>query len=463
MRSFRFFVFFLSLSLPLFSLQTRAGAQGTEGTDGAAFGLAQSLSEAYLRNPELEAARAELRSVDEDYARAMSGYRPQLSGEVSYTSSRYDGNMFDDHADPKDIALAVRQPLYRGGSTEAGVRAAESRIKAQRAILHATEQDVLLAAVTAYMDVRRDVGILRLNLNNEKVLAEYLDASRQRFSLGDITKTDVSQAESRLANALASRVRAEGNLRASTARYERVVGLPAADDLPAPVYTVHIPATVDSAVSLAEAQNPDRHMAEHNYAAARASTRAIRGELLPQVDLTGSLGRTYDPAQRLDDDVNTTSIGVVATIPLYTGGAVDARVRQARQVESQRRMQQQQAARSVRQSAIDAWAELSAADAEMEARKSQIEAARMALDGVRIETDYGSRTTLDLLDAEQEYLDAQVGHVTAERNKVVALYSLLAAIGELTAAKIGLPVAVYSPDYNFQKVKNRWIGTSIDE
>lgn len=458
MRYFRFFVFFLSFSVSVFAVAGSATAQ--EG-GGAVTPFDAALAEAYLRNPELEAARAELRSVDETYAQAMSGYRPRLTGEASYTSSYYDGDVFDNHADPKNLALELRQPLYRGGTTQASVKASSSRINAQRAVLHSVEQKVLLDAVTAYMDVRRDSEIVRLNLNNEKVLETHLEASRQRFKLGDITKTDVSQAESRLANAVASRVRAEGSLRASRARYERAVGQEP-QDLPAPVFRLDIPQTLEQAIALAEEQNPDIHFADYSHDAASADTRAVTGELLPQVDLTGSLGRTYDPAQRTDDHVNTTSVGVIASIPLYTGGAVDARVRQSKQIESQRRMERLRAGRGVRQTVIAAWTELSAAEAEMQARKAQIDAARLALDGVRIETDYGSRTTLDLLDAEQEYLDAQVAHVIAERNRIVALYSVLSAVGELTAARLGLQVPIYNPTAHFKSVKNRWIGTGID-
>jgi len=460
MTFFRFFAFRFMFTVALLVLAGSAVAQTTGGEGNV--GFAEALAEAYLRNPELEAARAELRSVDEEYARAMSGYRPRLTGEASYTSSHYDGDVLDSHADPKALALELRQPLYRGGSTQANVRASSNKIKAQRAILHSVEQAALLDAVTVYMDVRRDSELARLNLNNERVLKRHLEASRQRFKLGDITKTDVSQAESRLANSVAGRVRAEGSLQASRARFERVVGL-TAGALPVPVYAANIPDTLEAAIALGETNHPDIHFSEFTHAAAQANTRAVTGELLPQVDLTGSLGRTYDPAQRHDDHLNTTSVGVVASIPLYTGGAVDARVRQSRQVESLRRMEQQRAARAVRQGVIDAWTELTAADAEMQARKSQIDAAKLALEGVRIEAKYGSRTTLDLLDAEQEYLDAQVAHVTAERNKVVALYRLLSSIGALTAARLGLDVPMYNPEANFQKVKNRWIGTSIDD
>jgi len=433
-----------------------------EKTTASGISFDQALIAAYQYNPTLTAARAELRSVDEDYAQAMSGYRPRLNGIADYTSSRDRGDLTDTHADPKTLALEVQQPLYRGGTTQANVQSAYNRIKAQRAILHATEQDVLLDAVTAYMDVVRDTELLKLNANNENVLAAQLEAARKRFELGDITKTDVSQSEARLANARASRVTAEGNLRASKARFERVIGTAPEGRLGRPSYTVNMPASVDDALAIAENKNPDLHFARFSAAAARYATRAVTGELLPQVDLTGSIGRTYDPALRADDEIDSTVVGVRATVPLYTGGGVDSRARQARQIESQRRMELHRAERAVRQEVIDAWAALTAADAEMTARQSQIAAAKLALDGVRIETDYGSRTTLDLLDAEQEYLDAQTGYVIAERNKIVALYRVMASVGELTAEGLGLDVAAYDPTANFQKVKNRWIGTRID-
>lgn len=437
--------------------------ESTVKTGASSISFDQSLIAAYQYNPTLTAARAELRSVDERYAQAKSGYRPRLNGIADYTSSNDRGDVFDTHSDSKTLALEVQQPLYRGGSTDANVKSSHSQIQAQRAILHAVEQDVLLDAVTVYMDVVRDAELLKLNTNNESVLGAQLDAARKRFELGDITKTDVSQSEARLANATAGRVTAAGNLRASKARFERVVGIVPDGVLGRPVYTLNMPASVEDALAIAENKNPDLHAVRFSTKAAKFATRSVTGELLPQVDLTGSIGRTYDPALRVDDEIDSTTVGVRATMPFYTGGAVDSRARQARQIESQRRMELHRAERAVRQGVIDAWTALTAADAEMVARKSQIEAAKLALDGVRIETDYGSRTTLDLLDAEQEYLDAQTGYVTAERNKIVALYRVMAAIGELTAADLGLDVAIYDPRANFQKVKDRWIGTQIDE
>lgn len=433
----------------------------TPAVGGRSVSFEAALSEAYKNNPELEAARAQLRAVDESYAQAKSGYRPVLTGDASVAFASESGNATDSDADPKTVGIGVSQPLYRGGTTQAQVSAAENQIKAQRALLSMTEQRVLLDAVTAYMDVLRDRQIVELNINNEKVLRSRLDAARQRFELGDITKTDVSQSDSRLAEATAARVMAEGNYRSSRAIFEQVVGL-TPDGLQKPTADIMVPPSLDVALADARDNNPGMIYTQFVSAAAKDQTRAIKGEILPQVSLNGSLGRTYDPVQRIDSRVDDSSIGVFATMPLYTGGATDARIRQARQVEQQRRLDIRTAERSVQQTVIDAWTALESSKAEMEARAAQIKASQLALEGVKVETDYGSRTTLDLLDAEQEFLDAQVAYVISERDKIVAAYRLLAAVGDLHPAELKLDVPVYDPVAHFQKVKNKWMGTSID-
>lgn len=431
---------------------------GAAGAQTATF--TQALEAAYAYNPQLESARAELRAVDETYAQALSGYRPRLTGNAGYQSSYQDGETQNSHADPKTLSLDILQPVYRGGTTGAQVRVSENRINAQRALLVAVEQNVFLQTITAYMDVLRDQEIVRLTQNNEKVLANHLDESRQRFELGDLTKTDVSQAESRLAAARASRIRAEGNAQTSRAAFERATGMKP-EALQKPQLSVQAPLSLEGAIAEAQEKNPDMIYAQYNSKAAQATTRAITGELLPRVDLTGSAGRTYDPAQRMDDWVNGVSIGISATVPLYTSGSVDSRVRQSRQLEQQSRSDIGAAERFVRERVIDAWSDLQASNAEMSARLVQIQAAQVALDGVKVEADYGSRTTLDLLDAEQEYLDAQVSYISAERDKIVSLYTLLAAMGELTADNLSLGVPLYNPLAYFQKTKSKWIGTGV--
>lgn len=455
-KSLFYYLFFFSFLLP-----AAAVAQSQPHLPATTFQSA--LMSAYVYHPELEAARAELRGVDETYPQAISGYRPRLTGEASYRSGRYDGDITDESGeDEKTVALRLLQPVYRGGSTAARVRASEEYIKAQRWSLLATEQRVLLDAVTAYMDVLRDQEVLRLARANESVLQKHLDATRTRHGLGDITKTDVSQAESRHANAVAGRAAAEGNLSASRARFERVTGT-AAGELARPSFLVEAPATLEDARMIAAEKDPQILRARHALRAASKSTRAIKGEMLPLVDVNGSLGRTYDPGDRIDDRVDFATIGVLATMPLYTGGGTESRVRQSRQLETQRAKELQNAERQSRQTVIEAWSALQSAEAEIRARHGQIKAAHDALDGVRVETDYGTRTTLDMLDAEQEYLDAQVALLGAERNKVVAVHRVLAAVGELTAENLRLPLVAYDPQYNFQNVKNKWTGLGIEK
>lgn len=442
--------------------QMKPAAEASADKNAAtAFTLQQALAEAYRNNPDLKASRAELRAVDESYAQALSGYRPSVTGETGYASSHTDGDTRSNGSDPKTITVEVVQPLYRGGTTGANVRGSDYQIKAQRALLQVKEQEVLLTGVSAYLAVIRDQKIVELNTNNESVLKNHLDASRQRFKLGDITKTDVSQSESRLAAAVADRVAAEGNYKKSRADFERVIGV-TADNLIAPATMLAAPASLEDAIAEAEKSNPSLAFARFSSSAQEATTRSISGELLPQLDLSGSVGRTYDPSSSSDNYEDDSTIALRATVPFYSGGgSTYSRVRQSRQIEAQRRLEINDSERAARQNTISAWETLVAANAQQRAREAQIEAAKTALNGVKLETDYGSRTTLDLLDAEQEYLDAQVAEVIALHDKIVASYSLLAATGGLTASGLKLGVTLYDPEKNFQNVKNQWFGARI--
>lgn len=438
------------------SVDTAAQAMATE----AASTLAQALAAAYEGNPEIQAARAALRATDELYAQAQSNFRPTVNGVADYTSTNTDGG-FGGDSDPKTLSVEVSQPLFRGFRSLEELQEAESKIKAQRAVLKMTEQDVLLDAVTAYMNVLRDKEIVELTLNNEKVLANHLKASRERFELGEVTKTDVSQAESRLADARANRVRAEGDFHQSRAYYERVIGsLP--QDLEKPVVDIALPHDLDAAIDRAEKHNPATLYAAYLEDAARHTTEKVRGEKLPVVDLTGSVSKTYDPSLANTDDTNSSSIGVRATLPLYTAGRTYSRIREARNLENQRQIEVYSSRRSVREQTIQAWQNLAAASAEVESRDVQIRAAKLALDGVKVEAQYGSRTTLDVLDAEQEYLDALVARVSADHDRTVAMFGLLAAMGDLTAESLQLPVDYHDPLVNYQNVKNKWFGTDVE-
>lgn len=422
--------------------------------------LEAALVQAYDKNPVLEAARAQLRAVDETYAQAAAGFRPSLTGVANYQSVHDDGNLGVYQTDQKQLSLQLSQPLYSGGSTVAQMEASEKNIKAQRAALHATEQDILLQTVTAYMDVLRDRQIRGLNRYNEKVLSDRLKEARERFKLGDITKTDVSQAESRLAAASADAIAAQGTYRVSRARFEKVVGMEP-EGLRKPDLKIDLPHDLDTALAAAETDNPNMKSATYASDAAKSNTRAVEGQLLPQVSVQATADKYYDPIYSPNDEQAGGSVMLQATVPLYAGGATYSRIRQSKQVESQRVLDISRTRRDVHQAVVDAWEQLAAARAGKDARAAQVRAARIALKGVQVETDYGSRTTLDLLDAEREYRDAQVAFASAERDQIVASYGLLAAEGRLTVSALGLKTAAYDPAKNFQKVKNKWIGTGI--
>lgn len=425
-----------------------------------ALGLKEALREVYQNNPEINAARAELLATDETYAQAIAGFRPSVTGEAAYASTRKNGSVSTQtHADEKSLSLQVTQPIFSGGSTLSDVKAADQTILAQRALLRAIEQSVLLKAVTAYMNTLRDKEIVLLNTNNETVLKKQLQATKERFRLGTVTKTAVSQAQSRLAAATAARIAAAGDLKVSMAGFESVIGL-AAGELETPKSLTELPPTLDAALTEAEKNNPDILHARHIFDAAQARTRSIIGETLPQIGLTGAVARTLDPADMNDGSQNNGSVTLTATIPLYTGGATYSRIRESRHSAMQKRLDITKAERDMREQVIDAWETLSSSRAEVAARKAQMSAAKLARNGVQAETDYGTGTVLDLLDAEQEYLEARVSHLIASHNEIISGYGLLAAMGQLAPDALALDVPVYDSLKNLEKIKGLKLETT---
>jgi outer membrane protein/adhesin transport system outer membrane protein len=445
------------------------------GTPASAQTLEQALANAYAANPTLEAQRAQLRATDELVPQALSGYRPSLEATGSVGTTRQSARTSSSSAagasaasrsasgtiNPRTASLSLVQPLYTGGQTEAGTRRAESLVQAQRASLLSTEQTVLLDAATAYIDVVRDQAVVALNGNNEQVLRRQLDASRDRFNVGEITRTDVSQAESRLSRAIADRIQSEGQLSASRAVYARVVGS-TPGRLTAPKLTFALPSTRDETVALSESNNPSVVAAEFSETAARNAVDQVSGELLPSVSLRGTLSRSYDSSLQTERS-DGASVVAQLTIPLYQAGSVSSRVREAKQTAGQRRIEIDEARRQTVENAIRAWEALTTARASIQSRQSQVRAAEIALEGVRQEALVGSRTTLDTLDAEQELLDARVSLVQSQRDEIVAAFNVLAATGQLTAQQLALPVQYYDYQEHYRAVRDKWWGTSVDK
>jgi outer membrane protein/adhesin transport system outer membrane protein len=432
---------------------------GLAGT-AAADTLEEALIKAYLYNPTLEAARAELRATDELVPQALSGYRPTVSinGQIGAQDSEVSGEtppvLTDGFEAPGSVDLTVNQPVYRGGRTEASIDQAEALVRAQRFSLTSIEQDVLLNAITAYLDVLRDLAIVELNKNNEVVLARQLEATRDRFEFGEVTKTDVSQSESRLSQATAQRVAAEGQLEASRAVYRQFVG-DSPGTLTWPQPPADLPADEPEARTMAETYNPDVIAAEYVEVAAAHGVKVVYGELLPQVSLIGTVESGTDIWDSTDGRTDSASVVAQVTIPLYQAGQTESRVREAKQRVVQRRDQIDAQRRAAAQFATDSWQALTTARAQIVAFRDQVAAAEVALDGVKQEQEVGYRTVLDVLDAEQELLTARVNLVTAEHDEVVAAFRLLAAVGRLTAQGLMLRVPYYDVEAYYGQVRNK--------
>jgi outer membrane protein/adhesin transport system outer membrane protein len=423
----------------------------------------QSLAQAYQNNPGLQAERARLRAVDENVAEALSGYRPDIVGTASVGRTQQDidsANQFTTGGSrsftPRSMGIQATQPLFRGFRTTGGVKLAEAQVQAQRAQLDNAEQQLLLNAATAYLDVVAAQAEVELNKNNEDVLRRQQEATQSRFEVGEVTRTDVSQAESRVQAARAARIQAEGTLANRRATFARYVGtLPGKLKQPALDFTEL--KTIDDVVRLAENRNPNVIAAVSTVDAAREQVTVTKGSLLPEVNLQAGASRSWEPSSTTNRS-DSLQIVAQATLPLYRSGADYARTRAAMQTVTQYRSQLDDARRQARESAINAWQSHKTAEAAIKARRAAVDANQLALEGVREESTVGTRTVLDVLDAEQELLDAEVNLVRAERDKAVAVLQLRAAIGSLTAAALQLPVERYDPKRHYDSVRNKWIG-----
>ena len=418
--------------------------------------LVDALVAAYLNNPTLEAGRAQLRAVDENVPQALSGWRPTVEIHSSVGVDRSESDRLGaETLTPWSGELSVIQPLYRGGRTMAGTQRAESEVLAERARLLTVEQNVLLSTSIAYINVLRDEAVVGLNRSNVQVLERQLEATRDRFQVGEITRTDVAQAEARLSRSVSDRVQAEGNLVSSRAAYARLVGNAPGTLEPAP-RLLDLPENEAIAIDIAMENNPLLHAARAGEEASRHAIDVSRGRLLPEVRLKGDISHREDVSITVDE-MDDYGISAQVTIPLYQAGSAYSEIRQSREVNSRRRVEVEETRREVVEGVTQAWEALNTARAEIQSRRDEVRAAEIALEGVRQESIVGARTTLDVLDAEQELLDARVALVVAERDEFVASFELAAAVGGLTAANLELPVELYDPEAHYRNARSlRW-------
>jgi outer membrane protein len=425
--------------------------------------LNEALSSAYRYNPRLDAARATLRAVDEEVARAMSGYRPVITGnaDINYqhTNTRPD-SVGEGVTRPKGYSIDLVQPIFSGFQTVNAVNEQEANVRAGRETLRSTEQSVLLDAVTAYMDVVRDEAIVKLRENNVNVLSRELKATEDRFAVGEVTRTDVAQAQARRAGAVSQLDLARANLKTSRATYERVIGHPPGNVAEPRGYETLVPKSLNEAVETGTHQNPAVVGALYTEQAARFTVDRIRGELLPQVQLEADYSSRFDNSQ-FNDQTETTTVTGRLSVPIYEGGEVYARVRQAKHVHVGRLQEIEQARSETEEQVVSAWSALLATRAQLQSDKTQVDANRTALTGVREEERVGQRTLLDVLNAELELLNSQVNLVTTQRNHVVSNYALLSAIGRLDVVNLGVADTVYDPEEHYLEVRRKPWGTSI--
>ncbi|NCC23093.1 MAG: type I secretion protein TolC [Alphaproteobacteria bacterium] len=428
------------------------------------FSLRDALYLTYMQNPTVLAARSELLGTQEELPQALAGWKPVIDAGISVTAGALNSepDSVGDGSTSKEIEFTVLQPVYSGGSTIAATDAAMDTIRAQRAALESVEQAVLLQAATAYMAVIQDKAILMLAEANRDVIARQLEATRARFDVGELTRTDVSQAEARVAEAESLITRSVADLRASEATFVRITGAEPGD-CAHPEIDIFLPGTLDEALATAEDVNPLIAAAEYTHLASTGTVDVIFGELLPHVDLFGSWTQTRDPQPGLLEESTVGAIGLTASVPLYEAGSVRSRVRQAKHTANQLRMGIVEQTRAVRQSVISAWEALAAARAEIRSRSAQVDAAEIARDGVYQEMELGTRTVLDALDADQEVLDARVALVTAQTNEVVAAYTLARSVGLLTASNLGFPKDPLDADAHLHKIKWAIFDTGIEE
>jgi outer membrane protein len=441
------------------------------GITSASIADAQSLKEAltaaYLNNPALLGQRAGLRAADEKVPQALSNWRPSISftgsaGGSAVMTSTTDGVNRHQHREPKSIAVTVTQQLFRGGRTIAATSSAENSVQAERARLLEKEQDILLLAAKAFLNVHKDEAVLNLKTSNEEVLKRQMQATRDRYQVGEITRTDVYQASARMAGASADLIASKGTLESSRAAYKNVIGNLTPHNLVLPEIISVLPNDLDEAVQMALKNNPSVIASEYDRKALDDNVDSVRGELLPSLNLTTGLSKKFQSGSETGR-IDTADVTLNLTVPLFQQGTVYSKMREAKQKVAKAIHTVDQARRDAIEAATKAWESLLSARAQVKSFKAQNDANKVALEGVQREAQVGSRTVLDVLDAEQELLDSRVSSVTSERDRLLAVFELKVAIGQLTAKDLELEVEAYSAVENYQQVRGKWFGASITD
>ncbi len=412
------------------------------------------LSYTYESNPTILSQRTYLKSLDENLALAISGWRPTASAQAAVTYEEDNSDSF-----PYGGSVTANQNIFQGFNTIANTKAAEHQIRAGRYQLLNVEQSVLTQAAVAYVDVLRDEAVLNLQVKNEQVLQRDLESNVNRFEVGEITKTDLSQSEAQLAGAKAARIQAEGNLQASRANYRAVVGkMPENIVAPEPLDML-MPSSLDEAQEIALSSNPQIIASKYSQRSLNDNVMVQKSTLLPSLDLQATASKTWNSDTVDEDDFQA---GLVLNVPLYDAGANRAKIRSAKQLSNQAKIDIIETERTVLKDLTANWELLKSSKAQISSIQSQIKASELALEGVKQEFLVGARTVLDVLDAEQALLDSRVSLIQAVHSETVASFSVLANLGRMNPSYLGLDVASYNPDENYKETKYKWLSIGVE-
>jgi outer membrane protein len=429
-----------------------------------------ALVRAYQNNPQLNAQRAQVRSTDENVPQALSGYRPKVavtaSTGIQYTDTNTTAGgtasqiiRTETHGvnAPRSAGVTVSQNLYNGNQTANRTRAAESQVSGSREALRVLEQNVLLQAATVYMDYLRDSATLEVQKSNVRVLEQTLKQTRDRFNVGEVTRTDVAQSEAQLAAGKTQELQAESNLTTTRANFRRIIGNDPQNLAPGSPVDRFLPGTLPSAVSLSLIENPNVTASMYGIDVNYLQVKINEGALLPTINFQVAATQSYEQTMTIFRSFGASAVASVSA-PIYQGGAEYALIRQSKENLAQQRLNLETTRDQTRASVVQAWGQLVAGKAQVSSAQAQVTASEIALNGVREEAKAGQRTTLDVLNAQQALVNARVALVTAQHDRVVASYSVLSAIGRLAPQVLGLATTVYDPSVHYQQVRDSWAG-----
>ncbi len=428
-----------------------------------------ALVRAYQSNPQLNAQRSQVRVTDENVPQALSGYRPKVSVTASagYQYSDSLTNTGDLNVArstpinganaPRSVGATVTQTLFNGQQTANRTRAAESQVSGAREALRVLEQSILLSAATIYMDYLRDSAIVEVQKSNVRVLEQTLKQTRDRFNVGEVTRTDVAQSEAQLAAGRTQLLTAEANLTTTRGNFRRIIGNEPQALAPGSPVDRYLPSTLPAAVELGLTQNPNVTASMFGIDVSYLQVKVAEGALLPTVTLQASVQQTYEQSL-----IQYRSFGASAvtqlSVPIYQGGAEYSLIRQSKETAAQQRLILDQTRDQTRANVVTAWGQLVAGKAQVQSAQAQVQASEIALNGVREEAKAGQRTTLDVLNAQQALVNARVALVTAQHDRVVASYSVLNTVGRLSPQVLNLPTTVYDPSVHYHQVRDSWAG-----